>query len=185
MDIERIKTLLQRFYDGESTSEEERELMETFSTATELPEEFETDRRLFASMSSTKDLDDNIPEGLEARLLSKVDEWAAEETVSTDNETSKSSRVVNLFTSPIFRRIAAMVAIIAGIGLYYTTNSNHDSEMAYLETKDTFTDPDEAYAKSMKALEAFSNVIEKGEQGMNKASDQTTRMMDKLDKFIQ
>jgi len=85
MDIERINTLLQRFYDGDSTPDEEQELETFFASATDLPKELEADRMLFASMSKTKDMDEDIPEGLEARLLSKVDEWEA----ASDNSFEK------------------------------------------------------------------------------------------------
>ena len=185
MNIEIIRQKLQHFYDGTSTTEEEEELMEFFAHATSLPEDLMADKMMFASMSRAKDEEQDVPDNLEERLLAKVDEWEkeAESQESTAVETKTVRKIIPFYKSPMLRRIAASVAIIAGLGIYYATSQDNDTQIAY--DKDTFTNPDEAYEKSAKALALFSRAIETGEKGEDKAEAQTSNIINKLDKYIQ
>lgn len=190
MNIEIIRQKLQHFYDGTSTTKEEEELIEFFAHATSLPEDLMADKMMFASMSRAKNEEQDVPDNLEERLLAKVDEWERAtqgRTVSmTDaGDGTKKGKVVSLpfLKSPVFRHIAASVAIIAGLGSYYVISHNNDTQIAY--DKDTFTNPDEAYEKSAKALALFSRTIEMGEKGVDKAEAKTSNIINKLDKYIQ
>jgi hypothetical protein len=190
MNIEIIRQKLQHFYDGTSTAEEEEELMEFFAHARELPEDLMADKMMFASMSRAKSEEQEVPDNLEERLLAKVDEWEKAtqgRTVSmTDAEDgTKKGKVVSLpfLKSPVFRHIAASVAIVAGLGIYFATSYDNDTQIAY--DKDTYSNPDEAYEKSAKALALFSRAIETGERGVDKAEAQTANIINKLDKYIQ
>ena len=185
MNIEIIRQKLQHFYDGTSTTEEEEELIEFFAHATSLPEDLMADKMMFASMSRTKNEEQDVPDNLEERLLAKVDEWEKEAESQgsgvVENETVR--KTIPFYKSPIFRHIAASVAIIAGLGSYYVISHNNDTQIAY--DKDTFTNPDEAYEKSAKALALFSRTIEMGEKGVDKAEAKTSNIINKLDKYIQ
>lgn len=72
-NYDHIKRLLEKFYNGESTPEEEQELSAFFTSAEELPEELEADRKVFAALSEASafgeapaDLDDNIMAAIDA-----------------------------------------------------------------------------------------------------------------------
>ena len=114
-----------------------------------------------------------------------MDEWEKEAESQgsgvVENETVR--KTIPFYKSPIFRHIAASVAIIAGLGSYYVISHNNDTQIAY--DKDTFTNPDEAYEKSAKALALFSRTIEMGEKGVDKAEAKTSNIINKLDKYIQ
>lgn len=68
-DYTYIRKLLDLYYEGISTREQERELASFFAEAKELPEEFEADRLLFVAMADT---DEDIPEALDVRIMSAL-----------------------------------------------------------------------------------------------------------------
>lgn len=74
-DIIYIKQLLERFYNGDSTLEEENTLRDFFSQHSDIPQEFEADKILFDNIQATKTLFDNsiympaeLPYEIEARI---------------------------------------------------------------------------------------------------------------------
>ena len=86
-----------------------------------------------------------IPDGLEARLSAKIDEWAREETVR------KHRRMAN---KRIAVAMAASVLLVAGVAFMLYTSRPKPS--------DTYTDPQMAYATAEKALLLLQQNIEKG-----------------------
>lgn len=71
-DIKHIKSLLEKYYEGMTTPEEEKTLTEYFSSATDIPEELEADRKLFAVLGDTSGYAD-VPADLDARIMAAVD----------------------------------------------------------------------------------------------------------------
>lgn len=71
-DINHIKSLLEKYYEGMTTPEEEKTLTEYFSSATDIPEELEADRKLFAVLGDTSSYAD-LPADLDARIMAAVD----------------------------------------------------------------------------------------------------------------
>lgn len=65
MTYSQLKKLLDIFYEGESTPEQEKELREYFASESNIPEEFRADAELFRAM----DAPCQIPAGLEARII--------------------------------------------------------------------------------------------------------------------
>lgn len=87
MNYEYIRELLDKFYNGETTREEELELTDFFSSAAELPAELEADRKVFAVLAEAQafaeapaDLDEKIMAAIDAsterHLLASVEEPA-------------------------------------------------------------------------------------------------------------
>ncbi len=70
--IEEIRKLLDRFYLGETTLEEEQILQDYFSSAS-IPEELMPDRDLFRSMGNAGD-SVAVPEGLNQKILDVIDQ---------------------------------------------------------------------------------------------------------------
>ena len=71
-DIQHIKHLLQRFYDGTSTVEEEQRLCDYFCNADNVPEELKTDQKMFRHLSECNAK--VMPsEDFKQRLLSALD----------------------------------------------------------------------------------------------------------------
>lgn len=78
-DINQIRTLLDRWYGGESSPGDERMLSEFFASAGELPPDLEAARALFAAMSEAAADFPEIPAGLDARITSAVETEMARE----------------------------------------------------------------------------------------------------------
>lgn len=78
-DINQIRTLLDRWYGGESSPGDERMLTDFFASAVELPPDLESDRALFAAMSEAAADLPEIPAELDARITSAVETEMARE----------------------------------------------------------------------------------------------------------
>lgn len=74
MDTQRIKQLIERFYAGETSPEEYRELEEIFASDAELPQWLETERKVFNALKMSEPA---IPVGLEERLEEAIDRAAS------------------------------------------------------------------------------------------------------------
>ncbi|MBR5332963.1 MAG: hypothetical protein IKV32_06690 [Muribaculaceae bacterium] len=72
-DINQIKSLLEAYYDGTTSIEQEKLLCDFFASATEIPKEFETDRQLFNSLQAACNCDLSIPVNLESQIISHID----------------------------------------------------------------------------------------------------------------
>ncbi|MCQ2076311.1 MAG: hypothetical protein MJZ20_04640 [Bacteroidaceae bacterium] len=92
-----------------------------------------------------------IPKGLEDRLSMKIDEWER-------NEKRRSARQWRTVIS-----VAASLLLIAGIGWTFLRPSEN------LGTKDTYSDPQQAYEEANKALELLAVNLNKGFEALNEA----------------
>ncbi|MBR5551322.1 MAG: hypothetical protein IKV83_05325 [Muribaculaceae bacterium] len=81
-DINQIKSLLEAYYDGTTTIEQEKLLCDFFASATEIPKEFESDRQLFMSLQTAGNCDLSIPNNLESQLISHIDNLEKAEQIN-------------------------------------------------------------------------------------------------------
>ena len=72
-DIEEIKKLLEAYYAGNTSIEQEKLLCDFFATATDSPCELESDRQLFVALRSMTEEPIDVPADLEAKLISHID----------------------------------------------------------------------------------------------------------------
>lgn len=72
-DIEKIKSLLEAYYDGATTIEQEKLLCDFFTSTTKIPAELECDKQIFNSLYSTNINKFKIPDNLENKLISHID----------------------------------------------------------------------------------------------------------------
>ena len=84
MNPNKIKILLGKFYNGETTIDEENELMYFFSSKN-VPESLEIEREIFLSMQK-KDSDIIVPENLNNEISGFIDVLAERETKKSDNK---------------------------------------------------------------------------------------------------
>ena len=73
-DIDEIKGLLEAYYAGNTSIEQEKLLCDFFATATNLPPELEPDRQLFVSLCSMEEEPIDVPADLESKLISHIDD---------------------------------------------------------------------------------------------------------------
>ncbi len=160
-DMKQIKALLEAFYEGETTVEQEKILLHYFQS-TRVEEDLADEKFLFLQMYQPEPTE--MPAGLGTRLESMIDQLAQKKT---NRQTILSGTTKKLFRSWI--GIAASIALLAGSGFYlYYIN---DTGSATTPTgKDTYTDPRMAQAEAEKALFLLSSKFNEGIDKLESAS---------------
>ncbi|MDE7116193.1 MAG: hypothetical protein K2O56_07190 [Muribaculaceae bacterium] len=143
-----IKDLLEKFYEGVSTPEEENILCEFFNSGNDIPDEMENDRRMFAILSDTAKYA-VPPVDLQDRIIQAIDSSTANKNAARKNA-ARHSR----FSWIAIATLASAAAVIALIVLTpFTTEITPDipetpGQLAYIESADTIDrtigNPDEA-----------------------------------------
>lgn len=111
-----------------------------------------------------KDLEHiDIPEGLEQRLSTKIDEWELTEQKEKRIRTRRTLRTV--ITA------AACFVVALCISWHFLAPEHSEIKPAIAQNKgeqDTYTDPDQAYAEAEKALQLLAYNINKGMNHLNR-----------------
>jgi hypothetical protein len=144
METNKIAKLLQAFFNGESTIEEER-ILETYFKSGKVAEEFQEYTSYFNGISELANVSDdgNIEEEVMDFIL--------------ENENREKTRYRWLWKT--VTGIAASVIIILGGFLFYQQQQK--------PFKDTFDDPKEAYAYAQQTLQFVSVKYNKGIAGLS------------------
>ena len=149
MKKEELEKLLQKYYSGESTVEEERALS-VFFNSDNVPGGYETEKAIFSYYMSSL----QVPEpssDLEERIISGID------------QAQKKSGKFRKYILPSLS-VAAGILIIAGTWFFISRQD---------DLQDTFTDPQIAYAETMKILLGVSNKMNKAERALQPVSVMT------------
>jgi hypothetical protein len=131
---------IERYYNGESTEEEEQALRELFINE-DVPEGYEAERAVFGYYESAVDIP-ALSLDFESRIMSAID--ATEH--STDSSGLRRSFLPWL-------SVAATVLILVGSWFFFIHRSDEE---------DTFTDPKIAYAETIKILLDVSEKMNRG-----------------------
>lgn len=150
-----IESLLQRFYDGQTSPEEEQTLRRLLAQK-ELPKHLQADKEFFQQLSATPAPD--IPEGLEQRLSHLIDCMEkVQPSLSPDKSRSRFYRLLRIGS------IAATVLLLLDLGLHcYIRTSYSRTPTGRPTPEDTCDTPEEAYAEAQKAFALFARTIDKG-----------------------
>jgi hypothetical protein len=145
--LENIRTLLERFYQGDSSLEEERQLEEFFASGN-VPEEFMADRELFQSFGS---LEENIqvPSGLKQQIIEGIDREARRE---------KQGKRLSLYS---MSGLAAGILALVAVYLFFLKD-NEPVLLAGQEMIDTYEDPLLAYEEARQTLAFVSEKMNMG-----------------------
>lgn len=170
MKVNEIDRLLVRYYDGETTDAEERELKRFFSEE-EIPAHLLAEKELFLQMSVQPAPE--LPEGLEDRLIHQVDEWDSQEKRAIKWE--KHTRNIRM---QWVGSIAASLLILFSVGLYIYKPS------ASPILQDTCATPEEAYIEAQKALLLFSSTLNSGMEQVETAQKTTQRMQETVNQQL-
>lgn len=144
--IEEIRKLLDRFYMGETTLEEEKILQDYFSSVS-IPEELLPDRDLFLSLEST----DNViavPENLNQKILNVIDQQ--------EKKVVRTRRISVFSLSGLAAGLLVVIALYVG---YF--NADTHPRFAQQMT-DTYEDPQDAYEEARKTLAYVSAKLNTG-----------------------
>jgi hypothetical protein len=137
MNEEELKKLIQRYYNGESTEEEENALR-VFFRKPDIPRGYEAEKAIFGYYDDSE----SIPEpsnNFEAQILAAID--------ASGNK--------NNLRKFILPSISAAAGILLLFGAYFFFT-------AKAETADTYTDPKIAYLETMKILHQVSTQLNEG-----------------------
>mgnify|MGYP000007800357 FL=1 len=83
MKVNEIERLLTRYYDGETSETEEKEL-KRFFTEEDVPAHLLAEKEIFMQLAAQPAPE--IPEGLESRLSRKIDQWDTGERTHAENK---------------------------------------------------------------------------------------------------
>lgn len=165
MEIKQIVELLDKYYGGKTTLEEESKLKHFFQQDN-VPSELQADRKLFLLYTGLAQQPISLPPELEKRLSANIDQWEKE------NQPTR-----RRLLSPSIKRwgigIAACLLIGIGIGYY-----QHKIE---LEPTDTFDDPALAYQETQRTLQHFAIAFQKGEEQVVKVEETVHKVQQALE----
>ncbi len=147
MDQKRIEILLQKFYNGESSLEEERILQEFFSDAEKVPQKFRAEREQFMLYHEVNSEAMPSKDFLES-LESMID--------------SQSVKEIKLTSRRRLYRIASLAAsIILFVGIYFAFMKIRTPRQTPV-LADTYKNPEIAYQETQKVLYYVSEKLNQG-----------------------
>lgn len=171
METNNIKDLIQAFYDGKTTVEEEKIIFDYFQNEG-ISEDLEEEKKFFLSLQAIKKPID-IPSSLESKISKLIDNL-------DQNENKKSQKIKNLWIW--IASSAACIIIVLSVGFYL--NENRTNYQMAVETKDTFDDPNQAYKEVEQALILVSNNMNKGIEQLSVISSNMDKTSDIFNKSI-
>ena len=158
-----MKELLDEYYLGETTAQEEERLREWMLHG-DVPEELAADRELFLQLEEEKEAAVVFPDGLDQRLNALIDREAAKEVRQQDKEENhaKQSGRTNI------RRLSWWASAIAACAVLIFGITYLMKPVSYIREVD---DPQEASMYIDMAMTQFSKAIDCGQQQMEKVGD--------------
>ncbi len=149
MDYKYIEQLLERYWQCETSLEEEL-ILRTFFQQKEIPAHLLPYKDLFVYEQASKEI--RLNDDFEAKILAKI-----EKPVVKAHKVSITSRMRPLF------KAAAVVAIILSLGTaaQHSFNRSNEPEYNYDAYEDTYTDPQTAYGEISDAIMTISESINK------------------------
>lgn len=170
MDIKDIQKLLESFYEGMTSNEDERVLLDFFKENDVLVE-LKQDQQLFLQLHESEKK--NVTSVLESRLNILIDSLDREEP-----QKSIKRKIIPINWKWI-SGVAASIVIIASAGLFF--HKNFEKKPSFV-VQDTYTDPKEAYRETQKTMLLVSNKLNKGlEQvgSVQNSVDKVNKIMNK------
>lgn len=171
MNINDIKKQLSLYYNGETTDQEEKELIRFF-TEEDVPDELRKEKLFFSQLYKRNEME--IPDGMDKRLESLIDSW--ENTEKRSRKVKRNKRFIKI---EWIGSIAASILILLGIGTYLYKPYNNVAT-----SQDTCKNPEEAYAQAQKALVLLSSTVNKGMEEMEYVSKTTTKVKEKVNEQL-
>jgi len=145
--LEEIRKMLERFYRGETTLEEERLLREYFSSA-RVPEELLADRDLFRSLEPSGNFV-TVPDSLNRKILEVIDKQEKKEV--------RTRRISVFALSGLAAGLLVVIALYVG---YFRVDQT--VQMASSQITDTYNDPQDAYEEAKRTLSYVSAKLNTG-----------------------
>ena len=145
--IEEIRKLLDRFYLGETSLEEEQILQEYFISSS-IPEELLPDRDLFRSLGNASD-SVTVPEDLNPKILNVIDQQ--------EKKVVRTRRISVFSLSGLAAGLLVVIALYVG---YFREDG--PLRLASQQMTDTYEDPQDAYEEAKRTLAYVSSKLKTG-----------------------
>lgn len=166
METNKIEGLLDKYYNGMTSKEEENVLLRFFSQEN-VPDNMKDEKAFFVTLHNNIHKNSNIPQRLERNLETLIDSF--DKTLTT----VPSSRRRPTLRLGSISGIAASVIAVASLGIY-------------LHGRNQITQADKAaLAQAQQALVEFSTTLNKGLEQMEAAQKRAANISDKLSKCIE
>jgi hypothetical protein len=172
-NIAEIRKMLDRFYAGETTLEEEKKLQDYFSAA-RIPEEMIPDKDLFRSLGNATD-SVVVPEELNQKILSVISEQ--------EKKVIRTRRISVFSLSGLAAGLLVVIALYVG---YFKNNGG--GRLASNQMTDTYTDPQDAYEEAKRTLAYVSAKLSTGTDELehvaqvSKTSTEPLKSLSKINK---
>ena len=161
----KIEQLLNAFYTGDTTPEEEA-LLSKYLNSENLDESRHTDRDIFNALYDTADIP--LPEGIAERLETAIDKHIAETSAPIGKK---------IYFNRLYAVISGAAAVVLlCVGIFFLTEKQ--SQTNYIA--DTYSDPKEAALAAEQALLFVSNKLNQGLSPLEKV----TESVDKTNKLL-
>lgn len=162
MKTEDIKQLLEKYYEGETSREEEQLLYDYFSKEDVDPELL---NEAYIFMQIREGDGGEVPPMLESDLVSLIDHLAEKEKQQTQLEPAKKKNRLILWATTV----AACAAILISVMVIFDKPQTGGNTPEFAQ--DTFTDPNEAYSEAEKALQLIALNLNKGLSKLEESND--------------
>ncbi len=169
MKTEDVKILIQAFYQGETTVEEEKRLLYYFE-GNDIPEELSEEKELFLRLYRPEPV--AVPENLKSKLNVLIDQLAEDE----EKKSSPKTKRLWIWISSA----AACIIILIASGVILNIQTEEKSGLSAQESG-IITDPDIASKEAQKALELVSKNFNKGTEQLALVSEN----MEKANRLIE
>lgn len=169
MDISKIKELIEAFYNGDTSAEEEQLLFDYFDS-NNVAEELLDEQKIFLQMYNADDIE--VPLALEAKLTDLVDELASQE----EKRTVPNKRNLWMWAGSV----AAGIAILIFAGIHFNNEQpSVNSTVASISVEDQ-----KKIEEAEKALLLLSSNFNKGVDQLSIVSTSLDKTNETLNKAL-
>ena len=180
MNIEQIKSLLARFYEGQTTPEEERQLV-AFFRREDVPEDLQQDKQLFLLLAQTSEQE--MPQDIADEITAFVNNLGQTDIQPLTHVSQQRKGVIYRLKTPpkVWYRVAATVAILLAIGGGVL---HHQRTYATDPFRDTCATPEEAAAQIKRANRMINKATEQSIAPTSKALQQADAAKQVINQYI-
>ena len=180
MTIEQIKSLLSRFYEGQTTPEEERQLA-AFFRREDVPEDLQQDKQLFLLLAQTSEQE--MPQDIADEITAFVKNLGQPDIQPLTHVSKQHKGVIYRLKTPpkMWYRVAATVAFLLAIGGGVL---HHQRTYATDPFRDTCATPEEAAAQIQRANSMIAKATEQYMAPTSKALQKADATKQVINQYI-
>ena len=180
MNIEQVKSLLSRFYEGQTTPEEERQLA-AFFRREDVPEDLQQDQQLFLLLAQTSEQE--MPQDIADEITAFVNNLAQQDIQPLTHVSQQRKGVIYRLKTPpkMWYRVAATVAILLAIGGGVL---HHQRTYAPDPFRDTCATPEEVAAQIQRANSMIAKATEQCMAPTSKALRQADAAKQVINQYV-